>query len=229
MVLEILYQDEHLVAINKPAGLLVHRTPMARDAKVFALQELRNQLGKHVYPAHRLDRKTSGVLLFSFSPEVDVLIKKQFENREPKKTYWAIVRGYTPEEGIIEKPLAKDSGELQDALTRYKRFKQVQLKLPVSKYPTTRLSFLEVKPETGRMHQIRKHMAHIRHYIIGDKPHGDCKINKVFEEQLGLYNMLLHAKELSITHPVTKEMVKIEARIPEHFKKILNLFTDEVD
>lgn len=229
MELEILYQDEYLVAINKPAGLLVHRTPMARDAKVFALQELRNQLDKHVYPAHRLDRKTSGVLLFSFSPEVDTMMKKQFENREPKKTYWTIVRGYTPEEGTIEKPLAKDNGELQDAITRYKQLNQVQLDIPVSKYPTTRLSFLEVKPETGRMHQIRKHMAHIRHYIIGDKPHGDCKINKVFEEKLGLYNMLLHAKKLSFTHPITEEEITIEASIPEHFQNILNFFENEMD
>lgn len=224
MELEILYQDEYLVAINKPAGLLVHRTPMARDAKVFALQELRNQLDKHVYPAHRLDRKTSGVLLFSFSPEVDTMMKKQFENREPKKTYWTIVRGYTPEEGTIEKPLAKDNGELQDAITRYRKLNQVQLDIPVSKYPTTRLSFLEVKPETGRMHQIRKHMAHIRHYIIGDKPHGDCKINKVFEEKLGLYNMLLHAKKLSFTHPITEEEITIEASIPEHFESVKKLF-----
>ncbi len=224
MKLEILYQDEYLVAINKPAGLLVHRTPMARDAKVFALQELRNQLDRYVYPAHRLDRKTSGVLLFSFSPEVDALMKKQFENREPNKTYWTIVRGYTPEEGVIEKPLAKDNGELQDALTRYRKLKQVQLDIPVSKYPTTRLSFLEVKPETGRMHQIRKHMAHIRHYIIGDKPHGDCKINKVFEEKLELFNMLLHAKELSFTHPITKKEITIEASIPEHFEKVLEMF-----
>ena len=228
MTLEILYQDEHIVAINKPAGLLVHRTPMARDAKLFALQELRNQLGRHVYPAHRLDRKTSGVLLFSFAADVDALLKKQFENRAPKKTYWTIVRGYTSEEGIIEKPLAKDNGELQDAITYYKKLKQVQLDIPVSKYPTTRLSFLEVKPETGRMHQIRKHMAHIRHYIIGDKPHGDCKINKVFEEKLGLYNMLLHAKELSFIHPITKEEIKIEASIPEHFQNILNLFDNEL-
>ena len=147
MTLEILYQDEHIVAINKPAGLLVHRTPMARDAKLFALQELRNQLGRHVYPAHRLDRKTSGVLLFSFAADVDALLKKQFENRAPKKTYWTIVRGYTSEEGIIEKPLAKDNGELQDAITYYKKLKQVQLDIPVSKYPTTRLSFLEIKPE----------------------------------------------------------------------------------
>ena len=229
MELEILYQDNYLVAINKPAGLLVHRTPMARDAKVFALQELRNQLDKHVYPAHRLDRKTSGVLLFSLSPEVDSLMKKQFQNREPKKTYWTIVRGFTLEKGVIEKALLKESGELQDAITYYKKLNQAQLDIPVSKYPTIRISLLEVKPITGRTHQIRKHMAHLRHYIIGDKPHGDCKINKVFEEKLGLYNMLLHAKKLSFKHPITKQEIHIEAKIPEHFKNILNQFDHEVD
>lgn len=223
--LEIIYQDEHLVAINKPSGLIVHKTPMAKDAKVFALQELRNQLGQYVYPAHRIDRQTSGVLLFALSPEVDKQLKELFRNQKVKKTYWTIVRGFAPEEGTITKPLAKDgSDELQEATTHYKTLRQVELPLPVSRYPTCRISLVEVYPDTGRMHQIRKHFAHIRHYIIADKPHGDCKQNKLFFEKYNLNNMLLHSRAMVFEHPITKETIQLEAELPPHFQGILDLF-----
>lgn len=223
--LEIIYQDEHIIAINKPSGLLVHRSPMAKDAKVFALQELRNQIGQHVYPAHRIDRQTSGVLLFSLSTEIDQKLKELFRDQKIKKKYWTIVRGYTPEEGNITKPLAKDKdSEALDAITRYKKLNQVELPFAASKFPTCRISLVEVYPETGKMHQIRRHFAHIRHYIIADKPHGDCKQNKAFFNQFGLNNMLLHSKEIEFEHPVTKSLIKIHANLPDHFQQIVNLF-----
>jgi tRNA pseudouridine65 synthase len=225
--LEIIYQDEFLVAINKPSGLIVHKTPMAKDAKVFALQELRNQLDQYVYPAHRIDRQTSGVLLFALSPEVDKQLKELFREQKVKKTYWTIVRGFTPEEGTITKPLAKEgSEEVQQATTHYKKLKQIELPIPVSKYPACRLSFLEVYPETGRMHQIRKHLAHIRHYIIADKPHGDCKQNKMFFEKFGLNNMLLHSRGMIFEHPITKKTIELQAELPTHFQEILNMFQE---
>ena len=226
--LEIIYQDEYIVAINKPSGLIVHKTPMAKDAKVFALQELRNQIGQYVYPAHRIDRQTSGVLLFALNTEVDKHLKELFREQKIKKVYWTVVRGFTPDEGTITKPLAKgDTTELQEATTHYKRLKQVELPIPVSKYPACRISFVEVYPETGRMHQIRRHFAHIRHYIIADKPHGDCKQNKMFFEKFGLNNMLLHCREMSFDHPVTKEKVVLQASLPTHFQGVVNLFDSE--
>ena len=223
--LEIIYQDKYLVAINKPSGLIVHKTPMAKDAKVFALQELRNQIEQYVYPAHRIDRQTSGVLLFALSTDVDKQLKALFREQKVKKTYWTIVRGFAPEQGTITKPLTKgDTAELQEATTHYKTLKQVELPIAVSKYLSCRLSFVEVYPKTGRMHQIRRHFAHIRHYIIADKPHGDCKQNKMFHEKFGLNNMLLHCREMSFEHPVTKELVVLKAKIPQHFQEIADLF-----
>ncbi len=223
--LEILYQDEYLVAINKPSGLIVHKTPMAKDAKVFALQELRDQIGQYVYPAHRIDRQTSGVLLFALNTEVDKQLKELFREQRVKKTYWTIVRGFAPEKGTITKPLLKDgSTEPQDAVTHFKKLNQVELPIPVSKYPACRISLVEVYPETGRMHQIRRHFAHLRHYIIADKPHGDCKQNKMFFEKFGLNNMLLHSRAMLFEHPITKEEIKITAGLPKHFQEIVNLF-----
>ena len=223
-MLDIVYQDEYLVAINKPAGMLVHRTPQARDAKVFALQELRNQLGQYVYPTHRIDRKTSGILVFALSQEVEVIMKKKFQEKEIDKTYWAVVRGFAPDAGTIDKPLEKENGSVQEAKTTYKKLRQVAIDVPVAKYSQTRLSLLEVKPETGRMHQIRRHLAHIRHYIVGDKPHGDHQFNKHFQHKFELQKMLLHAKELNFKHPITDSDVSISANIPEHYQKILILF-----
>ena len=223
--LEIIYQDQYIVAINKPSGLIVHKTPMAKDAKIFALQELRNQIGQYVYPAHRIDRQTSGVLLFALNTDVDKQLKAMFREQEVKKVYWTIVRGFTPAEGTITKPLTKgDTLELQEATTHYRKLKEVQLPIPVSKYPSCRISFVEVYPETGRMHQIRRHFAHIRHYIIADKPHGDCKQNKMFLEKFGLNNMLLHSREMIFDHPVTKEKVVLKAELPQHFQNIVDLF-----
>ena len=223
--LEIVYQDEYLVAINKPSGLIVHKTPMAKDAKVFALQELRNQLGKYVYPSHRIDRQTSGVLLFALNTDVDKQLKALFRDKKVDKTYWTVVRGFSPDEGTIIKPLRKgDTTEVQEATTHFKTMQRVDLPFPVSKFSSCRLSFVEVYPETGRMHQIRKHFAHIRHYIIADKPHGDCKQNKMFTDRFGLNNMLLHCREMCFQHPVTNEEVVLKAELPKHFQEIVNLF-----
>ncbi|MFC6999914.1 pseudouridine synthase [Rufibacter roseus] len=223
-MLEIIYQDEYYVAINKPNGLLVHRTRIAEEKKEFALQMLRDQLGYRVYPLHRLDRGTSGVLLFSKSPEAAAPLVKAFEAREPDKTYYAIVRGYAPEAGTIVSPIRpdKDNGlkEPQDALTQFTRLATVELPIPVGRYQTARYSLVKVKPETGRMHQIRKHFAHLRHYIIGDKKHGDWRHNLMFLEQLNSPYMLLHSASLLFKHPATGEQIEISANMPENMKRL---------
>lgn len=222
-MLEILHQDEHLVAINKPHGLLVHKSPIAADASEFAVQMLRDQLGRRVFPAHRLDRKTSGVLLFALSPEANSLMQGKFENRQVKKTYQAIVRGFIPETGTIDYALTNENGLVQDALTHYVRLATAEIPVAFGKHPTSRYSFVKLLPETGRHHQLRKHMAHIFHPIIGDRPHGCNKQNKFWLEKWEMNKMLLHATELQFEHPMTGEEVRIGAGFQSEFLRAMGI------
>lgn len=220
MALDVLYQDEYIVAVNKPPGLLVHRTAMAADATVFALQMLRDQLGTPVYPAHRLDRKTSGVLLFSLHPDLDKILKKQFEEKKVTKTYHAIVRGYAPASLDIDYALRNEKGKSQAALTKWETLKLFEIDIPLGQHQTSRYSLVCLQPQTGRFHQLRKHAAHIRHPIIGDRPHGCNKQNRMWKHKFGMDQMLLHASELHIVHPVHKTPVKIAAPKSSVFSKV---------
>ncbi|GAB1463340.1 pseudouridine synthase [Pedobacter sp.] len=222
-MLEIIYEDEHLIAINKPHGLLVHRSKIANDANEFALQMLRDQVGRHVNPTHRLDRKTGGVLLFAFDKETEIAMQKQFQESLVVKSYLAIVRGYAPLAMEIDYPLAKENGTLQDAKTNFVTLQQSEIPLAIGKHPTSRYSLVKANPKTGRMHQLRKHFAHIFHPIIGDRPHGCNKQNRYFKEHLQMNTMLLHALDLSFTHPVSQQPVKIEATIQSEFKRMMEL------
>ncbi len=221
MELQILFEDEHLIAIHKPNGLLVHRTKIATDAEEFALQLLRDQIGQKVFPTHRLDRKTSGVLLFAKDDETNRAMQIQFMEQEVSKTYTAIVRGWTPDSGTIDYSLTTDSGKTQDAITHYTTLQRSEIELPNGKFSTARFSLVELKPETGRMHQLRKHMAHIFHPIIGDRPHGCNKQNKLFLEHFSMIEMMLHAEKLNFTHPVSGEKIEIEAEIRGEMKRML--------
>ncbi|RKO70475.1 pseudouridylate synthase [Sphingobacterium puteale] len=223
MSLEILYEDESIVAINKPHGLLVHRSSIARDTSEFALQILRDQLGKTVYPAHRLDRKTGGVLLFSLNKETDQYLQKSFQEHQIDKKYLAVLRGFAPEEGIIDYPLKKENGTLQDAQTSFRLLAKSELDIPFGKFPTSRYSLVEANPLTGRMHQLRRHFAHIFYPIIGDRPHGCNKQNKFWKENYQMDTMLLHASELTFNHPLSGETVRIKAAIQSDFRKVLGI------
>jgi tRNA pseudouridine65 synthase len=222
-MLEICYQDAYLAAVNKPHGLLVHRSSIARDATAFALQQLRSQLQQRVYPVHRLDRKTSGLLLFALTAEVNSLLQQQFMQQQVKKTYHAIVRGFVDESGTIDYPLKADDGKLQQAITHYKRLYTAELAVPFGNFSTSRYSLVEIRPETGRMHQIRKHFAHILHPIIGDRPHGCNKQNRLFIEKWKHYDMLLHAQQLEFFHPVSRERLVIWADYQPTFKAIMRV------
>jgi tRNA pseudouridine65 synthase len=223
--LEILFEDEWLVAINKPHNLLVHRTHISEEKEHFALQMLKEQLGIWLTPCHRLDRKTSGILLFAKNKEAGKLAMKMFENHEFEKEYITLVRGFIADEGKIDKPLAKENGTLQDAFTRFKRMQTFEIPIEVSRYPTSRYSLVQVMPTTGRMHQIRRHMASLRHYVIGDKVHGERHHNKMFEEKFGLDTMLLHANLLRFKHPMTGNPIQINATLHPEFEKILTQLT----
>lgn len=226
-MLEIIYRDEHLIAINKPHNLLVHRSPIAADAEEFALQILRDQVGVKVYPAHRIDRKTGGVLLFALDKDTEKAMQQQFMNNQVHKKYMAIVRGHTPDSGEIDYPLRKENGTLQDAFTAYRTLQHAELPVPFGKHETSRYSLIEAEPTTGRMHQLRKHLAHIFHPIIGDRTHGCNKQNKLFKEKWEMTTMLLHASELSFSHPVTDQAITIKAAIQPGFLEVMALMKFE--
>ncbi|MGF1925564.1 MAG: pseudouridine synthase [Bacteroidia bacterium] len=222
-MLEIIYQDEHLIAINKPHGLLVHRSKIANDATEFALQMLRDQIVKHVSPVHRLDRKTSGILLFAFDKEVEIAMHKQFQEALVEKKYLAILRGYAPDQDVIDYPLAKENGNMQEALTLFVTLQRAEIEVPFGKHQTSRYSLVEATPKTGRMHQLRRHFAHIFYPIIGDRKHGCNKQNKFFKDEFEMTTMLLHASELSFTHPVSGVNVKLKANLHDEFKRVMQL------
>ncbi|TSJ39320.1 pseudouridylate synthase [Mucilaginibacter corticis] len=222
-MLDILYRDEHLIAINKPHGLLVHRSSIAADAEEFALQLLRDQVGLKVSPVHRLDRATGGVLLFALDKQVEIAMQQQFSDNLVQKNYLAIVRGYTPDVEEIDYPLKKENGTLQEAFTAYKTLSRAEIAVPLGKHDTSRYSLIDVKPETGRMHQIRKHLSHVNHPIIGDTTHGCNKQNRLFREKWEMTTLLLHASKLMFNHPVTHQSIIIPAPVHKEFNRVMVL------
>ncbi len=224
--LEILHHADGLVAINKPHGLLVHRSLIAADASEFAVQRLRDQLGQRVYPVHRLDRKTGGVLLFALTEALNGTVQQAFAAGEVQKTYQAIVRGHTPADLIIDYPLRRMEGNglsdtYQEARTHLRTVQHTEVPIALGKHPTSRYSLVELTPETGRMHQLRRHMAHIMHPIIGDRPHGCNKQNRLFLSHFGMNTMLLHALRLGLVHPETGQPISIEAPFQDEFRRML--------
>lgn len=202
---------------------------MASDASEFAVQSLRDQLGQRVWPVHRLDRKTGGVLLFALSESINSAMQRQFMEGHIQKKYLAIVRGYTPDEQTIDYALRHpDTGVMQDALTYFKTRQRAEIPLPFGRHATSRYSLVELTPTTGRMHQLRKHMAHILHPIIGDRPHGCNKQNKLFLEQFGMSTMLLHAQQLTFKHPETGEEITISAPIQAEFARMMEVLFGSV-
>jgi tRNA pseudouridine65 synthase len=223
-MLEVLFEDEELVVINKPAGLLVHKTALAFGEEENALIQLRDQIGSWVAPVHRLDRATSGCLLFAKNEQVLPSLKSLFMDRAIEKRYLCIVRGIPAQkEGLIDHPLTSErSGKLQEAQSRYRVLAETEQPFDTTgRYPTSRYSLLEVELLTGRTHQIRRHLAHIRHYILGDRKHGDNKQNTYFETHFGLQNLLLHSWKLDFTHPLTHASLQLTCAPPPHFQAIV--------
>lgn len=226
---DILYQDDDLIAINKPPGILVHRTSISEDT-VFVLQLLRDQIGQHIYPVHRLDRPTSGVLVFAKNKETAQYLGQQFMEGKIAKTYLAVVRGFVLEKEVVDYPLKKKNGVAQDTMTHYKRLAQVELPWAINRYPTSRYSLVKVEPKTGKWHQIRRHFSHLRHPIIGDHRHGDNKHNNYFRETLGVGRMLLHASELSLELADGQKLVFV-APLDKEFLvglKLLGMATEDM-
>lgn len=202
MSFEILYRDHAMVAINKPPDILVHRSRLAKDREV-VLQGLRDQLGQRLYPVHRLDRATSGVLIFGLSSEVAASLSASLPTDAARKAYLAIVRGWPePEEGEIDRPVRDDDRrEHREARTRYRRLATAELAIPNRRYPQSRYALMALYPETGRRHQLRIHMERVAHPIVGDTTHGDNDHNRIFRDRLALRRLMLHAWSLQLPHP----------------------------
>jgi tRNA pseudouridine65 synthase len=220
-MLELLYRDEALVAVNKPSGLLVHRSTLAPDRDT-VMRRLRDQLGTRVHPLHRLDRGTSGVLLFALDAGEAAALSALFAGRSIEKRYLLIARGYVPAEGRIDSPLAEEPGMTPvDAVTDFRTLATVELPVPVGRYRTARYSLVEAAPRTGRMHQIRRHMAHIRHPVVGDAVHGDGKHNRLVRERFGVSRLLLHARSIDFVHPRTGRAISITAPLTDDLAALL--------
>jgi tRNA pseudouridine65 synthase len=231
-MLSILYRDERLVVVQKPSGLLVHRSPVDRHETRFAVQMLRDQLGQRVYPVHRLDKGTSGALAFALDREAAAALAASFAGREVAKTYLAVVRGWPPESGRIDHELAaiKDEYALpaetaaKPARTDFRRLATIELPIRVDRYPSSRYALVELRPETGRRHQLRRHLAHLSHPVIGDSTYGKGRHNRVFAELYGVRRLLLACTRLAFTHPSSGQLLEIDAPPGEDFGSLAGHF-----
>jgi len=231
-MLDILYQDDALIAVNKPANLAVHRSKMVGNADTFLIDELRAQVGDSVYLAHRLDRATSGVLLVARSKDVAAALGEQFMGRHVHKQYLVVVRGWPePDEGVIDYPLpgSRETGPRREARTRYRQLASVEVPIALGRYPQQRYSLLLAEPESGRFRQIRKHLAHIHHPVIGDCQHGRSDHNRLYKQHFGCHRMLLHAWKLDFRHPTSGAAMTLAAPLDEAFTSLLRRFSWQID
>jgi tRNA pseudouridine65 synthase len=230
--LTILYRDEHFVAVFKPAGLTVHRGRMTLPTEPVLLQSLRDQLNQFVYPIHRLDRPTAGLVLFALNSQAAAKMVDLFTTRQVTKHYQALVRGFAPDSFVVNRPLQQKYGEerdpestadnpLQDALTEFATLRRYSVPWAVGKYEHTRLSLLEIKPHTGRWHQIRRHLNHEAFPVLGDHRHGDHRYNQELFARTGVYRMLLSSMRLDFRHPYSGELLSIMVGRGSQFDVVL--------
>jgi len=231
-VLTLRYRDDRLVVIDKPAGLLVHRTALDRHETEFAVQRLRDQIGQPVHPVHRLDRGTSGLLVFALDREAARRLAEAFANGAVDKRYLAVVRGWPAEQGTIDHPLKRQPDDAewvdpraqlrpQEAVTHWRRLACAELPIAGDRHPTTRCALLALTPETGRRHQIRRHLKHAAHPIIGDATYGKGSLNRSFAALTGCARLLLHCAALRLPHPEDGRTLDLTAPLSGAFAQLL--------
>jgi tRNA pseudouridine65 synthase len=226
MQCEILWQDNYALAVNKPNNVLVHHSHYSGiEGKNSLLELLKEQGIPRVYPLHRLDRKTSGVVLLAKQRSDVAVFQKLFDEQTIQKTYLALLRGHIDAEGKVETPVRNDRGNYKEASTFYRCKEKFELKFAIEPYETSRYSLAEMEPKTGRLHQLRVHANKISHPIIGDPKHGNRHHNHFFAEQLGLPDLFLHAERLQFSHPFTNETIDIEAPLPPFWKRFFEIST----
>jgi len=236
-MLDILYLDDYLAVVNKPPGWLVHRTPLDKGESRFVLQTLRDQIGQRVWPVHRLDKGTSGVLVFALSADVARTLGQAFESGEGlHKTYRAIVRGWPVDEGLIDHPLSRmpddmrtEREEVQTAETRFQTLRRGELPIPQGEFATLRWAELQLQPLTGRRHQLRRHTKHIAHPIIGDATHGKGPLNRAVAAHLGIQRLWLHALKLDLKHPISAQHLLLLAPLDAHWSVWPTVVTQTTD
>jgi len=223
----VLYRDGELLGINKPPGVPVHGSNILEDAPETLLTMVRKHQGRLSHLVHRLDRPVSGVLLFTSSRRMLTELGQLFEHRQAKKCYLAVARGWTEAIGTISHPLLppkderKTASAARQAVTRYERIARAETPFPVRPYPASRYSLLALYPETGRRHQLRMHMKHISHHLIGDTTYGRGEHNRMFREQFGCSRLLLHAWSLEFNHPVSGQKLLIQAPLDVVFSNVI--------
>lgn len=225
--LEIIYQDNFVVAVNKPNNYLIHHSDYARNLfdESTLLDLLKAQGFESLYPIHRLDRKTSGIILLAKQKEFVSDFQSLFDSNDIRKTYYAIVRGFCESSGIIDSPVKIDETDIyKTALTHYKLLNQIELDIPVHPYSTSRYSLLELVPKTGRMHQLRRHLNKINHPIVGDYKYGDRFHNRMFETKFHCDYLFLHAHSLDFTHPHSHQKLSLTTQFPSDWLKIFQEF-----
>ncbi len=229
MTFRILYQDPTLIAIEKPAGFHVH-PPEDKAYKISrafnCLHLLRNQVNTYLYPVHRLDRATSGVLLFALNSPTAKTLCTFFEEKKVQKTYICVTRGWSEDAGVITHPLKSETNrdQLLESSTSFVRVGKIELPYATGRYPTSRYSLLRVSPHTGRKHQIRRHFNHLSHPLIGDSIYGDSDHNRLFKNQLQIEGLLLKAHSIEFPHPETGERIRIRSRWNGRWHKVFDLF-----
>lgn len=228
--LDVLHRDDCLAVVDKPAGLMVHDSALARGETDFAADRLRVQFGKPVFLVHRLDRATSGCLLLAFDRDIAAALGRQVMAHALEKQYLAVCRGWPDEHFVVDHPLDGGPGKpvKKPAITTFERLAATELELPSTGFATSRYALLRVQPQTGRFRQIRRHLKHVSHHLIGDTSHGDGRHNRAFR-MLGIHRMLLHARRLAFLHPRSGFRLEVTAPLDLGFARALRLFGTVVD